>query len=159
MSGDTWGTYKGEIKGFRFENSETKRLGPAIGASGVQPEIDRDSDGVVGDGTPDEKPTPNKQPDKKRTSFKPGYILEDSNGQLQQFSGPPPKDRPYIREQRDGTLQQFGPPRKKPQKYKPGYILEDRNGQLQQYDGPPPKNKPYLREKPDGNLHEFGPDR
>ena len=161
MSDETWGTYKGQIKGFRFENSQVKRLGPSIGSSssGSQSEIDRDSDGVIMDGTPDEKPTPKKQPEKKPADFKPGYIQRDRNGQLQQFSGPPPKDKPYIREQRDGTLQQFGPEKKKPQTYKPGYILEDGNGQLQQYDGAPPKNKPHLREQPDGNLHRFSPGR
>ena len=110
MSGETWGTYKGEIKGFRFENTEKKRLGPSIGgtAAGSQSEIDRDSDGVVMDGTPDEKPTPKKPVNRASTSgYKPGYILEDANGQLQQYAGQPPRNKPYIREQLNGQLQQF----------------------------------------------------
>jgi hypothetical protein len=136
MSGDTWGTYKGEIKGFRFENSETKRLGPAIGTSGVQSEIDRDSDGVVGDGTPDERPAPTKKPADRYSE--PGKKY-------------PPGQKPTTLEGRNRNRARapIAP------KYKPGYLLEDENGELQQYDGPPPKNRRYLREKPDGSLQDF----
>ncbi len=56
---------------------------------------------------------PNRRPDSadraSRSEYKPGYILEDADGQLQQYDGQPPKDREYIREQRDGTLQAYGP--------------------------------------------------
>ena len=122
MSGQTWGEFKGKINGFRFENSEQKRLGPSIGraATGSQSEIDRDSDGVVLDGTPDEKPAPKKPVSKESTSgYKPGYILEDADGQLQQYDGQPPKDKPYIREQMNGQLQEFNAPPKKPVNNKP----------------------------------------
>ena len=123
---ETWGTYKGEIKGFRFENSETKRLGPSIGGSAVQSETDRDSDGNIGDGTPDERPAPKKGPSKQ----------------------PPKVRREYMK------WQPKTPP--KLPSYKPGYILEDSKGNLQRYNGPPPKNKRHFREKPDGSLEEFG---
>ena len=120
---ETWGTYKGEIKGFRFENSETKRLGPPIGGSGVQSEIDRDSDGNIGDGTPDERPAPKKGPSKnppkvrridgkwqpqKPSPYKPGYILEDRKGNLNRYNGNPPKNKKYFREKLDGSRQEFG---------------------------------------------------
>jgi hypothetical protein len=138
MSGDTWGTYKGEIKGFRFENSETKRLGPSIGGTrgGSQSEIDRDSDGSVGDGTPDERPAPTKKPADRYSE--PGKKY-------------PPGQKPTTLEGRNGNRARapIAP------KYKPGYLLEDENGELQQYDGPPPKNRRYLREKPDGSLQDF----
>lgn len=119
---ETWGTYKGEIKGFRFENSETKRLGPSIGGSAVQSETDRDSDGNIGDGTPDERPAPKKGPSKqppkvrridgkwqpKKPAYKPGYILEDRKGNLQRYDGPPPKNKRHFREKPDGSLEEFG---------------------------------------------------
>ena len=122
---ETWGTYKGEIKGFRFENSETKRLGPPIGGSGVQSEIDRDGDGNTGDGTPDERPAPKKGPSKepprvrreymklppKPSPYKPGYILPDEGGNWQGYDGTPPKNKPYFREHRDGSLYEFRPNR------------------------------------------------
>ena len=127
---ETWGTYKGEIKGFRFENSETKRLGTPIGGSGIQPEVDRDGDGNTGDGTPDEKPAPKKGPSKNPPK------VRRIDGKWQ----PPPK-----------------PP--KPSPYKPGYILPDEGGNWQGYDGTPPKNKPYFREHRDGSLYEFRPNR
>ena len=126
---ETWGTYKGEIKGFRFENSEIKRLGTPIGGGGVQSETDRDSDGNIGDGTPDERPAPKKGPSKQ-----------------------PPKVRRI-----DGKWQPPKPP--KPSPYKPGYILPDEGGNWQGYDGTPPKNKPYFREHRDGSLYEFRPNR
>ena len=64
-----------------------------------------------------DRSAPNRRPDSadraSRSEYKPGYILEDADGQLQQYDGQPPKDKPYIREQRDGQLQQFGPPRRR----------------------------------------------
>lgn len=72
-----------------------------------------------------------------RSEYKPGYILEDADGQLQQYDGEPPKDREYIREQRDGTLQLYGPDKgKKPKKQlgppapkqKPGKVARDALG-------------------------------
>ena len=125
---ETWGTYKGEIKGFRFENLETKRLGTPIGGSGIQPEVDRDGDGNTGDGTPDEKPAPKKGPSKqppqvrreymkpppkppKQSPYKPGYILPDEGGNWQGYDGTPPKNKPYFREHRDGSLYEFRPNR------------------------------------------------
>ena len=124
---ETWGTYKGEIKGFRFENSEIKLLGTPIGGGGVQSEIDRDSDGNIGDGTPDERPAPKKGPSKqppkvrreymklppkppKPSQYKPGYILEDG-GDFQNYDGEPPKNKPYLREHTDGSLYEFRPNR------------------------------------------------
>jgi hypothetical protein len=60
-----------------------------------------------------DRSAPNRKPDSadraSRSEYKPGYILEDADGQLQQYDGQTPKDREYIREQRDGTLQQYGP--------------------------------------------------
>ena len=60
-----------------------------------------------------DRSAPNRKPDSaeraSRSEYKPGYILEDADGQLQQYDGQAPKDREYIREQRDGTLQQYGP--------------------------------------------------
>ena len=119
----TWGTYKGKIKGFRFENSETKLLGTPIGGGDVQSETDRDSDGNIGDGTPDERPAPKKGPSKqppkvrreymkpppKPSPYKPGYILPDEGGNWQGYDGTPPKNKPYFREHRDGSLYEFRP--------------------------------------------------
>jgi len=60
-----------------------------------------------------DRSAPNRKPDSadraSRSEYKPGYILEDADGQLQQYDGQTPKDREYIREQRDGTLQLYGP--------------------------------------------------
>jgi hypothetical protein len=60
-----------------------------------------------------DRSAPNRKPDSadraSRSEYKPGYILEDADGQLQQYDGESPKDREYIREQRDGTLQLYGP--------------------------------------------------
>ena len=60
-----------------------------------------------------DRSAPNRKPDSadraSRSEYKPGYILEDADGQLQQYDGQSPKDREYIREQRDGTLQLYGP--------------------------------------------------
>ncbi len=138
MTNETWGTYKGDIKSFRFENLETKRLGPSIGGTrgGAQSEIDRDSDGSIGDGTPDERPAPTRKPADRYPE--PGKKY-------------PPGQKPTTLEGRNRNRARapIAP------KYKPGYLLEDENGQLQQYDGPPPKNRRYLREKPDGSLQDF----
>lgn len=64
-----------------------------------------------------DRSAPNRRPDSadraSRSEYKPGYILEDADGQLQQYDGQPPKNKPYIREQRDGQLQQYGPPRRR----------------------------------------------
>jgi hypothetical protein len=128
---ETWGTYKGEIKGFRFENSETKLLGPPIGGSGVQSEIDRDSDGNIGDGTPDERPAPKKGPSKNPPKVRREY-----------FKLPPKPPKPTPRSP-----------------YKPGYLLPDEEGNWQGYDGTPPKNKPYFREHRDGSIYEIRPNR
>ncbi len=60
-----------------------------------------------------DRSAPNRKPDSadraSRSEYKPGYILEDADGQLQQYDGKDPKDREYIKEQRDGTLQLYGP--------------------------------------------------
>lgn len=51
-----------------WDDVDVKSLGPTIGATGNTPDdemVDRDSDGVIFDGTPDEKPTPNRKPYKK----------------------------------------------------------------------------------------------
>ena len=136
MSSSTWGEYQGKVLGFRFENSKTKRLGAPIGRSGVQSEIDGDSDGSTGDGTPDERPARTRKPADRYPE--PGKKY-------------PPGQKPTTLEGRDKNRGRapIAP------KYKPGYLLEDENGQLQQYDGPPPKNRRYLREKPDGSLQDF----
>ena len=60
-----------------------------------------------------DRSAPNRKPDSadraSRSEYKPGYIQEGADGQLQQYDGQPPKDREYLREQRDGTLQAYGP--------------------------------------------------
>ena len=65
-----------------------------------------------------DRSVPNRKPDSadraSRSEYKPGYILEDADGQLQQYDGKPPKNGKYIREQRDGTLQQYGRDSEKP---------------------------------------------
>jgi hypothetical protein len=131
---ETWGTYKGEIKGFRFENSETKRLGAPIGGSGQQDATrDHDSDGVINDGTEDEKPAPKKGPSKN-----------------------PPK----VRREELILPRKLVPPKPTPKPpYKPGYLLPDEEGNWQGYDGTPPKNKPHFREHRDGSIYEIRPNR
>ena len=65
-----------------------------------------------------DRSVPNRKPDSadraSRSEYKPGYIQEDADGQLQQYDGKPPKNGKYIREQRDGTLQEYGPDSGKP---------------------------------------------
>ena len=60
-----------------------------------------------------DRSAPNRKPDSadraSRTEYKPGYITEGADGRLQDNEGQPPKDREYLREQRDGTLQSYGP--------------------------------------------------
>jgi hypothetical protein len=91
-----------------------------------------------------DRSAPNRKPDSadraSRYEYKPGYILEDADGQLQQYDGRAPKDREYIKEQRDGTLQLYGPDKRtgandkrrpdsidrpNPNKIKPGYRRRD----------------------------------
>lgn len=60
--------YESAKKKDACDDVEVKSLGPTIGATGNtsdQDMVDRDSDGVIFDGTPDEKPTPNRKPYKK----------------------------------------------------------------------------------------------
>lgn len=120
MSNETWGSFKGEVLGFRFETKADKILGPAIGGSSRQDATrDHDNDGVINDGTSNEKPAP-KKPDESDTAedlrnarkspYKPGYILPNG-GDLEQYNGEPPKDKPYLREHRDGSLYEFQPNR------------------------------------------------
>jgi hypothetical protein len=131
---ETWGTYTGQIKGFRFENSETKRLGAPIGGSGQQDATrDHDGDGVINDGTENEKPAPKKGP-----------------------TGNPPK----VRREELKLPRKLMPPKPTPSSpYKPGYILPDDSGNWQGYDGAPPKNKPHFREHRDGSIYEIRPNR
>jgi HK97 family phage prohead protease len=60
-----------------------------------------------------DRSAPNRKPDSadraSRTEYKPGYITEGADGRLQDRAGRPPKDSEYLREQRDGTLQSYGP--------------------------------------------------
>lgn len=54
-----------------WDDVDVKQLGPTIGATGNTPDdemVDRDGDGVIFDGTPDEKPTPNRKPYKKMSN-------------------------------------------------------------------------------------------
>ena len=98
--------------------SEEKMLGPTIGGSSQQDAArDQDDDGVINDGTPNEKPTP-KNSDRaedlrnsRKYPYKPGFILPDDGGNLQQYSGEPPKDKPYFKEHRNGSLYEFRPNR------------------------------------------------
>jgi len=56
--------YENSKKKDAWSDMDTKTLGPTIGATGNTSDeemVDRDGDGVVFDGTPDEKPTPNRK--------------------------------------------------------------------------------------------------
>jgi hypothetical protein len=119
----------------RYENAKKKKkdaleglgekaLGPTIGgSSGPDATRDHDGDGVINDGTQDEKPAPpkkgptNKKPRVRRETykmppkpptFKPGYLLGEGDD-LNMYDGEPPKNKPYLREHTDGSLYEFRP--------------------------------------------------
>jgi hypothetical protein len=117
-----------EKKDAQFELEE-KTLGPTIGGGNQQDATrDHDGDGVINDGTQDEKPAPKKGPSKKppvvrridgkwkpkpapSLPYKPGYILPDEGGNWQDYDGTPPKDKPHFREHRDGSIYEIRPNR------------------------------------------------
>ncbi len=131
----------------RYENSkektdsrfelEQKTLGPTIGGGNQQDATrDHDGDGVVNDGTQDEKPAPRKNVPQQRNPRN-------------------SRTRPSDDWNRAEDLRNA---RKSP--YKPGYILsEGDEGDFNVYDGEPPKGKPYFREHRDGSLYEFRPNQ
>ena len=120
-----------EKTGAQFELEE-KTLGPTIGG-GNQPDAtrDHDSDGIINDGTENEKPAQKKPANGQKrplnandlnrdqnlrnarsSQYKPGYILPDGDGgDFNIYNGEPPTDKPYLREHRDGSLYEFKPNR------------------------------------------------
>ncbi len=68
---ERYGNAKKSKKKDAWDDVYVKQLGPTIGATGNTPDaemVDRDGDGVVFDGTPDEKPTPKRKPYKKMSN-------------------------------------------------------------------------------------------